>query len=79
MPIYEYRCAACGERAEVLVRSSEMVPDCPACGSPLTEKLFSTPNILSGQTQRPAGHTCCGKEERCDRPPCSERGGCFHD
>jgi len=79
MPIYEYRCAACGEQVEILIRSGGIAPDCPACGSPLTDKLFSVPNVLSGQTQRPAGRTCCGMEERCDAPPCSEGGGCCHD
>jgi putative FmdB family regulatory protein len=76
MPIYEYHCTTCGERVEVLVRSGVTEPACPSCGSPLTNKLFSTPSVLSGRTQRPAGHTCCGREERCDAPPCSEGGAC---
>jgi putative FmdB family regulatory protein len=79
MPIYEYRCRACGQQVEVLVRSSEATPRCPECGSPLTDKLFSVPHVLSAETRRPAGHTCCGQEERCDRPPCSEGVGCRHD
>jgi putative FmdB family regulatory protein len=79
MPIYEYKCGACGERVEVLVRSSVTTPQCPACGSPLTDKLFSVPNVLSGRTQRAPGHTCCGAGERCDAPPCAEGGACRHD
>lgn len=79
MPIYEYRCGACGERVEVLVRSSLTTPQCPACGSPLTDKLFSVPNVLSGRTQRKPGHTCCGADERCNAPPCAEGGTCCHD
>jgi putative FmdB family regulatory protein len=78
MPIYEYQCTGCGERVAVLVRSSAASPLCPDCGNPLTDKLFSVPNVLSSETRRPAGHTCCGKEERCDAPPCSEGGGCCH-
>lgn len=38
MPIYEYRCTACGERVEVLVRSHTATPICPMCGCPLTDR-----------------------------------------
>jgi putative FmdB family regulatory protein len=79
MPIYEYRCGSCSEQVEVLVRSSKTTPLCPNCGSPLTDKLFSVPSILSAQNRRPAGHTCCGQEERCEAPPCSSGGPCCHD
>jgi putative FmdB family regulatory protein len=79
MPIYEYRCNNCGERVEVLVRSSTSAPVCPECGSKLLDKLLSVPHMLSAQTQRPSGHTCCGREERCDAPPCSGGGGCHRD
>lgn len=80
MPIYEYRCANCGGLVEVLVRSHASVPDCPNCGSPLAQgRQFSTPNVLSGEARRPTGRTCCGREERCDAPPCSEGGACRHD
>ncbi|MEW6487019.1 MAG: zinc ribbon domain-containing protein [Thermodesulfobacteriota bacterium] len=43
MPLYEYRCSACGERREVLARSSEAAqpPGCPVCGASM-EKLFAT-------------------------------------
>jgi putative FmdB family regulatory protein len=79
MPIYEYRCTACKARVEVLVRSQTATPSCPECGSPLTDKLFSAPHILSSQAQRPAGATCCGRDERCSTPPCSAGGSCRHD
>lgn len=79
MPIYEYRCAVCGGRVEVLVRSRATTPTCPECGSPLTDKLLSTPHILSSESRRPAGHTCCGREERCSTPPCSSSDGCRRD
>jgi putative FmdB family regulatory protein len=74
MPIYEFRCGTCNEPVELLVRSSQATPLCPSCGSPLTRKRFSTPYIITGRTQRPAGHTCCGREERCESPACSEDG-----
>jgi putative FmdB family regulatory protein len=79
MPIYEYRCATCGGRVEVLIRSAGTVPVCPECGNALTDKLFSVPYVLSSESRRPAGHTCCGQEERCDTPPCSSGGTCRRD
>ena len=44
MPLYEYRCATCGSRFEVLRRvgqGSEGVA-CPECGQADVEKEFST-------------------------------------
>ncbi|MBN1979101.1 MAG: zinc ribbon domain-containing protein [Anaerolineae bacterium] len=75
MPIYEYRCRDCGETFEVLVRAGTDVA-CPHCGSASWDKLLSAPFVSSGQTARQAGHTCCGRENRCATPPCSEGGAC---
>lgn len=77
MPLFEYRCQVCGATVEVLVRGSQAIT-CPHCGSAALDKLMSAPVVLSGQTARPAGHTCCGREERCDTPPCSTGGMCRH-
>lgn len=44
MPLYEYHCAGCGSRFEVLQRvgqGSEGL-ECPACGTTDVEKEFST-------------------------------------
>jgi putative FmdB family regulatory protein len=79
MPIYEYRCTTCGSRVEVLIRSTTNTPVCPECDSPLTDKLFSTPYVLSSSSRRQPGHTCCGREERCDTSPCSDGGPCRRD
>jgi len=75
MPIYEYRCRDCDATFEALVRDSNAVT-CPQCGSSSLDKLLSAPVMLSGRTARPTGRTCCGREERCDAPPCSEGGEC---
>ena len=75
MPIYEYRCRNCDEMFEVLVRA-DMVVACPRCGSSALEKQISAAFVSSGQTARQAGHTCCGRDERCATPPCSEEGTC---
>ncbi|HET9820420.1 MAG TPA: FmdB family zinc ribbon protein [Burkholderiaceae bacterium] len=39
MPIYAYRCAACGHAKDVLQKISDApLVDCPACGAPRFEK-----------------------------------------
>ena len=39
MPIYAYRCAACGHTKDVLRKMSDpQLADCPACGAPRFEK-----------------------------------------
>jgi putative FmdB family regulatory protein len=44
MPIYEYKCTACGRDFEELVPVSQRSnPPCPACGSAKTEKKMSIP------------------------------------
>ncbi|MFH1926719.1 MAG: zinc ribbon domain-containing protein [Chloroflexota bacterium] len=75
MPIYEYRCSDCEAKVELLLRSSEAEPVCPQCGSSRLEKLISAVNVMSGRTVRPPGQTCCGREERCASPQCSD-GSC---
>lgn len=44
MPLYEYRCASCGRRFEVLRRVGQGADGlaCPDCGRPEVEKEFST-------------------------------------
>jgi putative FmdB family regulatory protein len=42
MPIYEYRCSACGKELEALQKVSEPpLIDCPACGKPSLQKQLS--------------------------------------
>jgi putative FmdB family regulatory protein len=42
MPIYEYRCAACGFEKEVMQRMSDaQLTDCPECGKRTFSKLVS--------------------------------------
>jgi len=76
MPINEYRCQACAETFELLVRSDKVIT-CPECGSSEVEKLISAPFVSSGQTDREPGQTCCGRAERCDIPPCTEGSPCW--
>ena len=42
MPIYEYRCAECGQEHEVLQKVSEPpLTVCPSCGKPALQKQLS--------------------------------------
>lgn len=77
MPIYEYHCHGCGNRVEVLLPSPESTALCPVCGQHLFKKLISAPFVLqrSGSAEERES-TCCGRDERCDAPPCAESGTC---
>jgi len=42
MPIYEYRCSACGQEHEVLQKVSEPpLTECPSCGKPQLQKQLT--------------------------------------
>ncbi len=42
MPIYEYRCAACGFQKEYLQKMSDAPPtECPECGKPSLAKMVT--------------------------------------
>jgi len=77
MPIYEYKCMECNGKFESFTQtmSSCDTITCPECGSHRTEKLLTVPNIGKEAVSR-KGTTCCGREERCDKPPCSSGGSC---
>jgi len=66
MPIYEYRCGACGRAFERLVYGPEAV-QCPACDSPSVTRLLSLFGMKTGQgAVASAGGGGCG----CGRGGC---------
>jgi len=79
MPIFDFRCQDCGGVSEILVRNNTgQDVRCPTCGSPSMERCITAP--YSVRTSSPShGGTCCGREERCDKPPCSSDHGCHRD
>ncbi len=80
MPIYEYKCQDCSEVSEILVRSSkEQQIVCSSCGSKDVHKQFSVPGVIVKADSSTQGRTCCGRDEKCDSPPCSSGGGCRRD
>lgn len=58
MPIFEYKCSACGGDFELLVRSDTDVA-CPECGSSRIDKKFSVfaSHVVQSSTATPACHT----------------------
>lgn len=81
MPIYEYKCDDCGEIVEIFHRTpAQTNVRCSRCGSESLQKIFSVPAAVrvAGSSSSP-GTTCCGREERCDAPPCSVGEGCRRD
>jgi putative FmdB family regulatory protein len=52
VPIYEYRCAACGKRSSSLLSSySSPDPDCPHCGKHELRRLVSSfATVRSGES-----------------------------
>jgi len=58
MPIFEYRCRACQERFELLVRSDTSVA-CPKCSGTKVDKLLSVfaSHTGHGRESMPACHT----------------------
>lgn len=62
MPLYDYRCNACGQQFELLVRSST-VPACPHCAATALERLVSlTAPQGSSQALIAAGRRAAAKE-----------------
>jgi putative FmdB family regulatory protein len=78
MPIYEYRCKACGAVSEYLVGlggNNERI-QCRSCGGSEMNRILSASSFTLQSAKRTPGRTCCGREERCETPPCSNAGTC---
>lgn len=50
MPIYEYKCSACGHCFEKLMFAGDDAEkmECPKCGDPGAEKMISCASFLGG-------------------------------
>lgn len=60
MPLYEYRCRACGHTFETLRGINDKDEDvkCPACGKKQAEKLLSTCCTIKGESSATSAGTC---------------------
>lgn len=77
MPIYDYRCSDCGKISEIMVGvsgHSETI-QCKHCSSTSVSKMPTMASIATHYS-RPHGKTCCGRDDRCDTPPCSTNSPC---
>ncbi|HHY63287.1 MAG TPA: zinc ribbon domain-containing protein [Bacillota bacterium] len=72
MPIFEYKCAKCGEKFEELVTGCCADVKCPKCGSDEVKKLFSSFGFKSGSTFSSSSGGSCGS---CAGGSC---GTCSH-
>jgi putative FmdB family regulatory protein len=52
MPLYEYRCIACGEQFELLILNASPVVACPSCHSATVERIFSTFAVSSDASRQ---------------------------
>lgn len=74
MPTYGYLCEYCGYTFEALQQMSDKpLTTCPQCNKKIKKLIGAgTGVIISAKGGCSAsGKTCCGRAERCDRPPCS--------
>lgn len=87
MPTYEYQCENCGYKFEKFQKmSDEPLKECPKCGKGIKRLIGAGMGIIfkgkgfyatDYKNNSPSsGRTCCGRTERCDKPPCSDDGVC---
>jgi len=75
MKIYEFKCESCGKIFESSIVEAKQL-SCKSCGSENIKRIFSTPGLIKEKSNF-GGKTCCGRDERCDVPPCGENGTCI--
>ncbi|MDP2922681.1 MAG: zinc ribbon domain-containing protein [Candidatus Omnitrophota bacterium] len=75
MPTYEYLCESCGYKFERFQKMSDApIKECPQCGKEVKRIIGAGMGVIfkgSGSIK-----TCCGRTERCDKPPCLDTGEC---
>ena len=74
MPMYDYRCSACGVAFEMLVRGST-VPACPRCASTALERQLSlTAPQGTSKAIIAAGRKAAAREGHFSNYSAAERG-----
>jgi putative FmdB family regulatory protein len=74
MPVYEYKCNACGDQFELRRKfSDEPVNVCPKCGGEVTKLISSAGFSLKGGGWHSEGY---GIKKGGEAPPCKSGGGC---
>jgi len=62
-----------------MVGNEDVTVRCGKCGSQDMERIMSPAAFVLNSPGRNLGKTCCGREERCETPPCSAGGSCRRD
>ncbi len=84
MPTYEYQCASCGLKFEQKQSMTDPpLTECPQCHGKVHRVILGGLELIaknSDPTRMPSssgectleqsGKTCCGRNKRCDKPPC---------
>lgn len=86
MPTYEYQCGNCGYKFEKFQQMSDKaLKECPKCGKEIKRLIGRGMGVIfkgkgfyatDYKDSSSSGRTCCGRTERCDKPPCSDDGVC---
>ena len=86
MPTYEYTCDNCGYTFEQFQKMSDQpLKKCPQCDGTVRRLFSKGVGIIFKRARMYAsdyennvssGKTCCGRTERCEKPPCSDDGVC---
>jgi putative FmdB family regulatory protein len=88
MPTYEYECLKCGLRFERRQSMTDRpLAECPECTGEVRRLVSGGAGfIIKGSGRQPVerrvgscsleqrGKTCCGRDERCGKPPCADKG-----
>ena len=82
MPTYEYECKMCGHHFEKFQKMSDApLERCPECGEQVRRLLGTGAGLIikgGGSASHASSiscgrsQTCCGREERCEKPPCNK-------
>jgi len=78
MPLFEYRCADCGNQCELLIRGGA-APICPFCGSTSLERLVSMFAVSSDGTQLRSRQLLGAKQKETSKKNQTEREFYKHD
>ena len=82
MPTYEYECQKYGYKFEKFQSmSAEPIKKCPKCNGRVERLIGKGAGIIFKGSGFPttdysksdsSNSTCCGRTERCERPPCAD-------
>jgi len=76
MPLYDYRCTACGQEFEHLQSISEPDPERSECCEAPVVRAMSVPADHRGRFQAPGCTSCMEGDTPRATPPCAAGGSC---